>query len=47
MAGHVEKRTVSVSCIPDGIKFGVVAVCVWGRWRHSVKTMKVERMTLW
>jgi hypothetical protein len=28
MAGHVEKRTTSVRCIPGGIKFGVVAVCV-------------------
>jgi len=28
MAGHVEKRTRSVRCIPSGIKFGVVAVCV-------------------
>jgi len=28
MAGHAEKRTTSVRCIPGLIKFGVVTVCV-------------------
>jgi hypothetical protein len=28
MAGHVEKRTTSVSCIPGGIKLRMVALCV-------------------
>jgi hypothetical protein len=28
MAGHVEKRTTNVRCIPGGIKFRVVAVFV-------------------
>jgi hypothetical protein len=46
IAGYVEKRITSVSCIPGGISFGVAAVCVRKMKAFSENNESVENDAL-